>query len=418
MYVYMYIYIFPPLPYPLTCTFKVIKGFCPCLGGKKGDCVHVACVLCVAECIDRPPDCIVQSSATSKSCWWNNKSKWMQCRFDINQALSCLPYVQVNAALDMLSPEPRTKKRKRHMMAVPTEGRALLVPSTRAAEYEAAVQSKIGVVTEAVQHVFECAERANEKCRLAEPTKRTAHPRTGDKSAFEVSWGYEWEHSYLRGRKPPVRACLSKLRSEIPNGVHPPPKPKRRDVVSMDDQGQPVSKLKSAKGQKQRIKRQEYEQCDGGRDCHCHAGSGDMCPQRDLVKCTRCGDVTVNGCTKKGCKTLRDKEEATSSVVVDAEVEVGECEIVSSPPCLHVVSTVGLLDNVRSPPASAPAADQAVHDASSPPCTPSTASVAVSVIGLPPSYPSLPVAVVQLPPSSPPRASSRRRNMDYDRHAY
>ena len=136
------------------------------------------------------------------------------------------------------------------------------------------------------------------------------------------------------------------------------------------------------------------------------------------MKCTRCGDVTVNGCTKKGCKTLRDKEEATSSVVVDAEVEGGECEIVSSPPCLHVVSTVGLLDNVRSPPASAPAADQAVHDASSPPCTPSTASVAVSVIGLPPSYPSLPVAVVQLPPSSPPRASSRRRNMDYDRHAY
>jgi hypothetical protein len=219
-----------------------------------------------------------------------------------------------------------------------------------------------------MMHLFESAERANKKHRLAESKKRDALPLTGDKSSFEVNWRCEWDEHHLREKAPPVRACLQRVRSEMPNEGHAPPKARKRDVVTLDAQGNSILKITGVKGEKQRMKREECETCDGGRDCKC--GATDKCPQIDLLKCPRCGDTTINGCSKKGCKAQRDKEEVSSVVVSTVEDQGEVVEMEASSPVLHLVSTIGLPDNASPAPAPAPAVDQAVHAASSPPCTP------------------------------------------------
>ena len=208
-------------PLTLRRVVQIESAVCGCLAGKGGMCVHVASVLAAVESIERPPDSIVQSSATSKLSWWNHKARWKHCRFDINQPLACLPYFQQTIKLEKDGTIKAVENRRRTFMHDTTEGRALLVPSANAAAFTAAVRNKEDGVCARVAEFFKACESANEACRKAEGKKRTAHPVSGDKSAFENTYGCEWEWGYKRDHYPVENPNYRKLRKRLPN--EPPP---------------------------------------------------------------------------------------------------------------------------------------------------------------------------------------------------
>ena len=253
----------PPLL--LRQVVKIETAACGCLGGKDGKCVHVASVLAAMESIERPDDSIVQSSATSKLSWWNQKSRYRHCRFDINVPIACLPFFQQNISIDSEGETIATQRNKNSFLQGTTEGRGVLRPSKNVDAFRQAVRSKTDAASAAVERFMSACREGNENHRLKEKRKRKAHPTHGDKSAFEVTYKCEWDWKYQRGAFPPENPNIHKLQNHLSNDPPPPKGEKKRLRVSAraskHDPGQLAAK-------------QAYDACNGCSSCTvgCRAG--------------------------------------------------------------------------------------------------------------------------------------------------
>ena len=130
----------PPRIIPICLCIE--RAFCGCLAGMGEDCVHIASVAAAVESLERPVDCGVESSATSTLLWWNHKTKWRYCRFDINQPLSCVPVFQNGVKLDQNGQVKDRRPKKNMFVHGTTEGWELLLPSTKALEIASLIRNK------------------------------------------------------------------------------------------------------------------------------------------------------------------------------------------------------------------------------------------------------------------------------------